>query len=94
MTRRSFKVKAKRGGKPDSHHFRFAFQPMKVHVVCTDGTVSIKGKVVGKCGKTYSVSVYSTQPELVTVSVRFPDGRTKQRKLTVRRGETATVKLR
>jgi len=94
VTKRSFRVKARRDGKPDSHHFNFAFQPMKIHVACAEGTVSIKGKVVGGCGKTYSVPVYSTQPELVTVIVRFPDGSSQQRKLTGRRGHTVTWKVR
>ena len=90
VTKRLFIVKPKPDGKPDTHHFSFAFQPMKLHVTCSGGTVSINGRVVGKCGKTYSVPVYSTQPKLVTLSVKRPDGSIKQRKLTIRRGATFT----
>ena len=89
-TKRLFIVKDKGGGKPDTHHFSFAFQPMKLHVTCSGGKVAINGRVVGKCGKTYSVPVYSTQPKLVTLSVKLPDGSIKQRKLTIRRGATFT----
>jgi tRNA A-37 threonylcarbamoyl transferase component Bud32 len=89
-TKRLFMVKPTRNGKPETHHFSFAFQPMKLHVTCSGGTVAINGRVVGKCGKTYSVPVYSTQPKLVTLSVNRPDGSIKQRKLTIRRGATFT----
>jgi tRNA A-37 threonylcarbamoyl transferase component Bud32 len=89
-TERLFMVKRTPDGKPDTHHFSFAFQPMKLHVTCSGGTVAMNGRVVGKCGKTYSVPVYSTQPKLVTLSVKRTDGSTKQRKLTIRRGATFT----
>jgi eukaryotic-like serine/threonine-protein kinase len=90
VTERVFKAQARRNGQPDSHHFSFAFQPMTLHVKCPEGKVAIDGKVVGKCGKTYSVPVYSTKAKLVTLSVRLPDGKIKQRKLSIRRGDTFT----
>jgi len=94
VTRRLFKVKSRRDGKPDTHHFSFAFQPMTLHVTCPDGKVAIDGKVVGKCGKTYSVPVYSTKAKLVTVSVVLPDGKTKKRRVALRRGDSFTWNVR
>jgi len=85
-TVRTVVVPEKPGAEVTRVHYKFKYEPAIIRVDCSNGKVSIDGKVYGDCGKAYRVAVLSHKPRAVMIEARFPDGGKKSQKVTIKPG--------
>ncbi len=91
-TLRRFVVEEGVDGKPQHQHLSYAYAPAQILIECEAGRVVADGKLLGPCGKTYSVPVEKSEPQTIAIYVKWDDQRTDwHRNVTFRPG--AIVRL-
>ena len=74
--------------------FTIQYKPTMVTIRCKNGMVSLGGKRLGPCGKTYRYRVTKSEAELTKLRVTFSDGRPPvQRMVMVGPGKSISFSL-
>ncbi|MEZ4268149.1 MAG: protein kinase [Myxococcota bacterium] len=75
-TVRRFVVEPNADGSPQKLHLSYAYAPAQIWIECQGGTVVADGKLLGPCGKAYSVPVDKSEPQKTAIYVKWDDERT------------------